>query len=82
MKSAIQKKNRSNFKSFIIGDSNGKNNSPHKLSLTKIQVLRLCKAFANKFSANIKLSYKTQRYKTGQSGWFLGERLGPLLKTG
>ena len=79
MKSAIEKKNRSNFKSFIIGDSNGKNNSPHKLSLTNIQVLRLCKAFANKFSANIKLS-KGQLHERGQSEGFFGTRLRLSLK--
>ena len=71
-----------NFSSNIICDSNNKNNFPHTLLLTYAPVLKLHIAFANKFSANIKLSYKTQRYKTGQSGWFLGERLGPLLKTG
>ena len=38
------------------------------------------KDFANGSSANIKLS-KTQLYKIGQSGGFLGRLLGPLLKT-
>ena len=33
------------------------------------QVSRLCKAFANNSSANIKLP-KTQLYKIGQSGGF------------
>ena len=46
-----------------------------------IQVSRFCKAFANNFSANIKLS-KIQLHKIGQSGRFIGRLLGPLLKTG
>ena len=69
--------------SNIAGDSNDENNFPHKLLslLTNTQVSKLRKAFANNSSANIKLS-KTQLYKTGQSGGFLGRLLGPLLKTG
>ena len=59
--------------SNVFGDSNDKNNFPHKLLLTNTQVFRLRKAFANGSSANIKLS-KTQLHKIGQSG--------PLLKTG
>ena len=51
-----------------------------KLLLTSTQVSKLRKAFANNFSANIKLS-KTQLYKIRQSGRFLGRLLGPLLKT-
>ena len=42
--------------SNVIGDSNDENNFPHKLSLTNTQVSRLCKAFANNSSANIKSS--------------------------
>ena len=53
-------------------------NFPHKLLLTNSQVSRLCKAFANGSSANLKLS-KTQLHKIGQSGGFLGIRLEPLL---
>ena len=49
--------------------------------LTDTQVSKLRKAFGNNSSANIKLS-KTQLYKIGQSGGFLGRSLGPLLKTG
>ena len=49
--------------------------------LTNTQNVKLRKAFANNSSANIKLS-KTQLYKIGQSGGFLGRLLGPLLKTG
>ena len=67
--------------SNVVSDSNDENNFPHKLLLTNTQVSRLCKAFANNFSANIKLS-KTQLHKIRQSGGFLGRLLGPLLKTG
>ena len=49
--------------------------------LTNTQVPKLCNAFANNSSANIKLS-KTQLHKIGQSGGFLGRLLGPLLKSG
>ena len=40
----------------VAGDSNDENNFTHKLSLTNTQVSRLCKAFTNGSSANIKLS--------------------------
>ena len=40
----------------MTGDSNDKNNFPHKLLLTEGQVSMLCKAFENTSSANIKLS--------------------------
>ena len=43
--------------------------------------MRLCKAFANGSSGNIKLP-KTQLHRTGQSTRFLSRILGPLLKTG
>ena len=66
--------------SNVVGDSNDENNFLHKLLLTNIQVSKLCKAFANNYSANIKLS-KTQLHKLGQSGGFLGRLLGLLLKT-
>ena len=49
-----------------------------KLSLTNTHVSRLRKAFANNFSANIKLS-KTQLHKISQSGGLLGRLLGSLL---
>ena len=65
----------------VTGDSNNENNFLHKVSLTNTQVSRLHKAFANNSSANIKLS-KTQLYKKGQSGDFLGGLLDSLLKTG
>ena len=48
--------------SNFVADSNEENNFQHKLLLTNTHVLRLCKAFANNSSANIKLS-KTQLYK-------------------
>ena len=66
--------------SNIVGDSNDDNNFLHMLLLTNAQVSKLCKAFANNSSANIKLS-KTQLHKIGQSG-FLRRLLGRLLKTG
>ena len=49
--------------------------------LTNTQVLRLCRAFANGSSANVKLS-ESQLYKKGQSGGFLDRHLGPLIKSG
>ena len=64
----------------VIGGSNDENNCSHKLLLTNIQVSKLRKAFANNFSANIKLS-KNHLHKIGKSGRFLGTFLGPLLKT-
>ena len=63
----------------VVGDSADENNFPHKLLLTNTPQLR--KAFANNFSADIKLS-KTQLHKIGQSGGFSSRLLGPLLKTG
>ena len=65
------------FSSNFVGHSNDENNLPHKLLLTNRQVSKPCKAFANNFSANIKL--KTQLHKIGQPGGFLGRS---LLKTG
>ena len=55
--------------SNVVGDSNDKNNFPHKLLLTNAQVSKLRTAFVNDSSANIKLS-KTQLNKIGQSGGF------------
>ena len=66
--------------SNVVGDSNNVDNFPHKFLLTNAQVLKLCKAFSNNSSANIKLS-KTQLHKIGQSEGFLVRFLGPLLKT-
>ena len=67
--------------SNVIGDSNDENNFLHKLLLTNTQISKLWQAFANNFSANIKL-VKTQLHKIGQSRRFLGRLLRPLLKTG
>ena len=47
--------------------------------LTNTQLSRICKAFENGSSANIKLS-KTQLHEIGQSGWFLSRLFRPLLK--
>ena len=58
-----------------------KNNFLCKLLLTKTQVLRLPKGFANTSSANKKLS-KTQLHKIGKSGRLFGRISRPLLKTG
>ena len=65
----------------VIGDSNNKNNFPHKLLITNTQVSKPREAFANGSSANIKLS-KNQLHKIRQSGRFFGRLLGPLIKTG
>ena len=43
-----------NFSSNVVGDSS--NETIHKLSLTNTQVSKICKAFVNNLSANIKLS--------------------------
>ena len=70
----------SELSSNVVGDSNDENYFLHKLFLTNTQVLRLCKAFANNSSANVKLS-KTQFHIVGQSIiGFLGRLLGSLLK--
>ena len=42
--------------SNVVGDSIRKSNFLHKLLLTNTQVSRLCQAFPNNSSANIKLS--------------------------
>ena len=60
----------------MIGDN--ETNFPHKFLLTNRQVANLRKAFANKSSADIKLTI-TQVSKMIQSGGFLGRLLGPLL---
>ena len=83
LKSGIKNGTEVTFKIYpdVVCDFNDKNNFLHKLLLTNTQVLKLCKAFANGSSANMKLS-KTQLHQIGQSGGFLGRRLGPLLKNG
>ena len=65
----------------MIGNSDDKINFPHKLLLTKRQVINLRKAFENNSSTDIKLS-KTQLSKMIQSGRFFGRLFGPLLKIG
>ena len=59
-----------NLLSNVIGHSNDETNFLHKLSLTDMQVPKLCKAFANHSSVKIKWS-KTQISKIVQSGEFL-----------
>ena len=69
--------------SNVVGNSNDENNFMHKLVLSNTQGRKLCKAFANGSTANIKLSL-TQLHKIGQLGKdrTIGRILGPLLKTG
>ena len=69
------------FSSYVVGDSNDKNNFPYKLLLTNTQVSRLRKAFANGSSTNTNIS-KTQLHKISQSEGFLGRLLVSSLKTG
>ena len=66
LKPAIKNSTEVTFKlsSNIVGDSNNENNFLHKLLLTNTLVSKLCKAFANGSSANIKLS-KTQLHRIG-----------------
>ena len=63
--------------SNAVDDSNDEDNFPRKLLLTNTQVSKLCKAFGNVSSANIKLA-KTQLHKIRQPAGILGRRLGPL----
>ena len=42
--------------SNVVGNSNDENNFTHELVLTNTQGRKLCKAFANGSTANIKLS--------------------------
>ena len=62
--------------SNVVGDSNDYNNFLRKLLLTNTQVSRICKAFANGSSANVKFS-KSQLSKMVQLGRFLGRLPGP-----
>ena len=59
-----------NLLSHLIGNSSDETNFPRKLLLTDTQVPKICKAFANSSSANIKFS-KPQISKMIQSGEFL-----------
>ena len=65
--------------SNMVGNSNNETNFPHKLLLTKRQILSLRKAFANHTSADIKLS-KAQLTKMQKVG--LLTFLTQLLKSG
>ena len=47
-----------NLSSNLIGTCNDETNFQHKLLWTNIQVSKICKAFANGLSANIKFSKK------------------------
>ena len=67
--------------SNVAGDFNYENSFPHKLFLTNTQILRLCKAFANNSSANIKL-LKSKLHRNRLSGGFLDRGVGPFLKAG
>ena len=60
-------------------ECNDENSFPYKLLLINIQALRLCKAFVNNFSDNIKLS-KTHLHNIGWSARFLRRLLGPFIK--
>ena len=57
------------------------NDLPHELLLTARQKTKIRNAFNNNMSTELKLS-KDQINKIVQSGGFLSELLGPLLKTG
>ena len=78
LKSAVKNRQgatlRMNTRMFIA------NNLPHELLLTTRQTTRLRNAIENNMSTDIKLS-KAQISKIIQSGGFLGQLLGPLLKT-
>ena len=54
-----------NVSSIMVSNSNDETRFPHKLWLTKIQVSKICKAFANASSANTKFS-KTRLSKMSQ----------------
>ena len=72
------------FEAFLRLSSNMirlSSNFPHKLLLTNRQVSNLRKALAYNLSTDTKLS-KIQLSKMIQSGRFLSEFLGPILKTG
>ena len=56
LKSAIKNETEVtlNLSSNVVCDSNDENTFPHKLLLTNTKVSKICKAFANGSSANIK----------------------------
>ena len=57
------------------------NNLLHELLLTTRQKTKIRNAFNNNMSTDLKLS-KAQIIKIIQSGGFVSQLLGPLLKTG
>ena len=59
-----------NLSANLTGNSNDETNFPHNLLLTDAQTSKICKAFANGSSANLKCS-KTQLSKILQSGGFI-----------
>ena len=67
-----------NLSSNLIWSSNDETNFPHKLLLTDTQVSKICKAFANGSSANIKVS-KIQLSKMLQQGIFVTIISGAFL---
>ena len=77
LKSGIKNDTKVTLKlsSNVIGNSNDKKSFPHKLLLTNKKSSKLCKAFANNSSANMKSS-NTQLHKIGQSRGFLDRLLG------
>ena len=48
-----------NISSNVVGDSNDENDFAHKFLLTNVQGSRVCKSFADNWSANAKLSKNT-----------------------
>ena len=68
-----------NLVSNVIGDSNDRDNFPHKLLLIDTKAWRLHKAFANGLSVNIKFS-KTQLSKMIQSREILTDLLAAILQ--
>ena len=56
LKSGIKKLLTLNIFSNVVGDSIEENNFPHRLLLTNANIPRLCRAFPNGSSADIKLS--------------------------
>ena len=79
LKSAVKNKQRTTLR-MNARMFNG-NKLPHELLLTTRQTTKLRNAIENNMSTDIKLS-KAQISKIIQSGGFLGQILGPLLKTG
>ena len=64
----------------MTDNPNSGTNFPQKLLLRDREVSKICKAFGNKSSANIRLS-TAQLSKMLQLSGFLGRFLDPSLKT-